>query len=69
MIPRGIKPKALREVLAAAEDAGATVSLTRGNHVRVETPEGPYFTGSTASDGRVIRHLRSDLRRRGIDIP
>lgn len=69
MIPRGIKPKALRQLLQQVEAAGHAVSITRNNHIRIDTPKGPYFTSYTTSSARTIPNVRSALRKRGVDIP
>lgn len=67
-VPRGIMPKDRRQVIQAAADQGCEVVITNGGHVRILTPEGPYFTGTTGSDTRSTRYLRRDLRRRGVNI-
>ncbi|MFT9091420.1 MAG: hypothetical protein ABF479_10535 [Gluconacetobacter sp.] len=45
---------------------GCTVTITRGNHLRIDHPDlpGPIFTASTPSDWRAERNLRALLRRR-----
>lgn len=45
---------------------GFDVSMTRGNHLRIEHPDlqGPVFAASTPSDWRAERNLRALLRRR-----
>lgn len=44
---------------------GWSYVLRRSGHYRVAGPRGVYFTGSTPSDSRALRNLRSDLRRMG----
>ena len=67
-VPRGITPKDRRQVIQTAADDGCHVTITNGGHVRILTPKGPYFTGTTGSDARSLRSLRVDLRRRGVNI-
>lgn len=53
-----------RAVEAEAVKHGASVDLTRGGHLAVRLPNGvTYYTSSTPSDSRVLRHLQADLRR------
>lgn len=66
---RGVTDKKVREVLRAAERAGCTLSWTGKGHIRVETPQGVYFTGGTPSDHRAATRLRAGLRARGVPIP
>lgn len=47
---------------------GHEVNLTNGGHYRIETPQGPVFTGASPSDHRAWKKLRSDLRRRGVKV-
>lgn len=65
---RGVTNKAARQLLQEVQDLGYKVTLTKGGHVRVDTPNGPYFTGTTMSDHRGIRALRAGLRQKGVSI-
>lgn len=65
---RGVTDKKCREVLRAAMNDGCEVTWTKGGHIRVMTPNGPYFTGGTPSGG-AARNLRSGLRGKGVNIP
>jgi len=61
----------LRTLIAAAEAQGWRVEKTPGNHVRFMSPDvrvPPIVTGSTPSDVRATRNLRSLLRRHGLDV-
>lgn len=64
----GVTNRDVKALLREVMKAGHAVSLTRGGHVRIDTPQGPYFTGSTTSDWRAVRSLRCDLRRRGVEV-
>jgi hypothetical protein len=56
--------KWLREIRHEFEPLGVKVSHTNGGHLRLDLPNGkPIFTGSTPSDWRVMRKVRSQVRR------
>lgn len=63
----GIRPEAMRHYIERLADAGWQVSLTHGNHVRLDPPDGggPVFTSLTSSDRRSVYSLMSMCRRRG----
>lgn len=64
---RGVRPEALRRLYVKAEEAGCTVSLTEGGHVKVAGPEGGLTFGPlTASGGRATANVRSQIRRLGV---
>lgn len=67
-VTRGMTNRDTRKVVREAIKAGCGVSITGGNHIRIDTPQGPYFTGLTTSDQRAHLNLRRDLRRRGVAI-
>ena len=53
-----------RTVNALAAEFGATVEISRGDHLRIRLPNGAQvFTANTPSDRRARMNLRSDLRR------
>jgi hypothetical protein len=66
---RGIKPRAYRDLIAAAVAQGWTAAVTGSNHIRLDPPGGgsPVFAGYTVSGGnRAVQNLRSLLRQRGV---
>lgn len=67
-ILRGVKGTGLREVYEAAIREGCELSMTRGSHVRVDTPNGPVFGPLTASCRRSAKNLRATLRRYGVGV-
>lgn len=62
----GVTNREQRAVLRLAQEKGHRVSITRGNHVRVDTPNGPVFVGLTSSTRQAARMLRASLRRKGV---
>ena len=54
-----------RKVLDEVARLGGTVEWTRGDHLRINTPQGPYFTGKTPGDFRWVKKITSDLRKMG----
>ena len=67
---RGIKPVELRDLYERAEQAGCTISITGGNHIRVRTPDGKVVHGPLTSGAkRAILNVRSQLRRAGVALP
>jgi hypothetical protein len=64
----GVTNREQRAVLRQAQEKGHRVSITRGNHIRVDTPNGPVFTGLTASTKQAARMLTAQLRRKGVDL-
>lgn len=64
----GVTNRDQRAVLRQAQELGHRVSITRGNHIRVDTPNGPVFAGLTSSTHRAARMLRAALRRKGVDL-
>lgn len=59
----------LQDVLRKLREQGWTVTLTKGSHWRCAAPGGGlYFTGSTPSDYRGIKNMKSDLKRMGADL-
>lgn len=64
-------PRHLRDIVKVALAAGWTYDVTRGGHPRLTPPDkslSPVISGGTPSDHRALRNLKSDLRRRGLDI-
>lgn len=62
-------PKVLRPIVRAARDGGWTVTKTRGNHIKLRSPEGAtVFASGTPSDVRAIHNLTAMLRRHGLDV-
>ena len=54
----------LSRILDDARDRGWRAELTNGGHWRLRGPnQALLFTGSTPSDHRAIKNLRSDIRR------
>jgi hypothetical protein len=64
----GVTNRDQRAVLRRAQDAGMRVSITRGNHIRVDTPNGPVFSGLTSGTRQAARMLTAALRRKGVDL-
>lgn len=57
----------LRKPLRAARKAGWGVEFTKGGHIRVTPPDGPYIIMSaTPSDGHATKNAKADLRRAGL---
>jgi hypothetical protein len=56
--------RALHQLLDEARRRGWQVDMTRNSHWRLRGPnQAMLFTGSTPSDHRGVRNLRSDIRR------
>ncbi len=56
--------KAIRPVVAFAQELGYRASRTNGGHLRFSKPgRRPVFTSSTPSDWRTVRNVMSQLRR------
>jgi hypothetical protein len=54
----------LRTVMAVADLHGGSVTTTRGNHLRIELPQGgTVYTSSTPSDWRSLKNMQATLRR------
>lgn len=59
----------LRDLAKAAVQAGWTLFKTGGDHIKWRSPSGAIvFSASTPSDFRVARNVRTELRKRGLDI-
>lgn len=59
----------LRDIVDLAEQAGWEVTGTGGGHLRFSGPDGQVVHhGSTSSDHRAVRNLRSQLRGAGLTI-
>jgi hypothetical protein len=56
------------QLLQKLQDMGHAISLTGGGHYRIDTENGPVFTGASPSDRRAWQRLRSDLRRKGVKV-
>lgn len=65
---RGVTNKEARAVLRAAREQGCRITITRSSHIRIDTPNGPYFTGLTASRDSSARNLRAGLRQKGVNV-
>lgn len=65
---RGVTDKHVRQVLRRAQRLGCEITITNGGHLRIETPNGPYFTGITPGDRKGFLRLKSGLRQKGVDI-
>lgn len=61
--------KDLKDLMRRARDAGWTVKLTKGGHLKFIPPDNgvPVFTGSTPSDHRAYHNLCAMLRRKGLE--
>jgi len=57
-----------RKLVLRLRRAGLEASVTRGGHIRIETPAGPVFAAASGSDWRGLRNLSSTLRSRGVDV-
>lgn len=56
----------MKDIVKTLRSQGWTVTLTRSNHYRCQSPSGAStWTPSTPSDHRGIKNLRADLRRLG----
>lgn len=60
--------KELRKILRAAEKQGCAISITRNNHVKIDTRNGIVFCAKTPSDRRGLLNLRAILRQKGLDL-
>jgi predicted RNA binding protein YcfA (HicA-like mRNA interferase family) len=59
--------KEVAELVRRARAHGWVVQKTRGGHLRWKSPDGKVvFSGSTPSDVRAVRNIRSSLRRMGL---
>lgn len=58
--------KDLKRLLRSLKRAGFSWTLRKSGHVCIHTPEGYVFTGSTPSDSRSMRNLKSRLLKSGI---
>lgn len=67
-------------LVAAATDAGWTLTYDKSNHPRLMPPDGlqdpgtgkparPVTLSSTSSDYRGVRNCASQLRRLGVEVP
>jgi hypothetical protein len=65
---RGITNREQRAVIREAIKAGCVVTITRSQHVRIETPDGPYWTGLTGSSRNAHRVLRRELIKKGVPL-
>jgi len=65
---RGIKPRAYRDLIAAAVAQGWTATSTGSNHWRLDPPGegGPVFCAHSSGGGRGVQNLRALLRKRGV---
>lgn len=62
-------PRELRGLARAAQQAGWTIRLTGGDHLRWESPDGTVVHSSgSPSDRREFMNVRSRLRRAGLDV-
>jgi hypothetical protein len=58
----------LRDLARRAIACGFTIGRTRSGHMTWRAPNGGiYFSGSTPSDWRAVRNLRSWLLRHGLE--
>jgi hypothetical protein len=57
-----------KKLLVRLRQAGLEANVTRGGHIRIETPSGPVFSAASGSDRRGTRNLCTVLRMRGIKI-
>jgi hypothetical protein len=64
----GITNREQRAIVREAMKAGCEVTITRSQHVRIETPQGPYWTGLTGSSRNAHRILRRELIKRGVPL-
>ena len=59
-----MRSKDLRALLSDARDRGWRTELTNGGHWRLTGPNNALlFTGSTPSDWRGLRNIRSEIKR------
>jgi hypothetical protein len=69
MTALGITNKDVRDVVRQAIAAGCRAERTGGGHIRITVPSGGlYFLGTTQPAARTIRHLRTSLRRMGVEM-
>lgn len=67
-VPRGVKPKELKNLLRDVWATDGWLVVGTNNHVKVISPDGEkIFTSVTARSPRVVDQVRSDLRRIGWD--
>ena len=65
----GITNKAVRDMVRQAVDLGCRAERTNGGHVRILGPDGGiYIMGTTAPGARNTLHLRSALKRMGVEV-
>ncbi len=58
-----------REVTELAARYGCTVDSTNNQHLKIMHPEGWFvFCSLTPSDGRALRYVESDLRRKAAGV-
>lgn len=57
-----------KKLLVRLRRAGLEASITRGGHIRIETPAGPVYAPASGSDHRGMRNLCSVLRARGVEL-
>ncbi len=62
--------KELQPLAKAAREAGWTIEVTKGNHLRWTSPDGQRVTcAMTPSSHRTRVYVARDLRRAGLDLP
>jgi hypothetical protein len=66
-----IKDKHIRKLVAALENAGLEVTVTKGKqHIRVENPETHkvvFFGGNSLGDWRAAKNILRDLKQVGFN--
>lgn len=63
------KDNPVAQLIARVEELGYLVTITRGGHYKVHTPNGPVFMPCTGnSKGTSWRKDRSRLRRHGVAV-
>lgn len=63
------KREGIPAIVAAAEEAGCVVVLSKNGHYKIKCPSGQLVVAaSTASDRRAPKNLRAMLRRNGVDV-
>ena len=64
----GINPRELRDLYAAARDAGCELTHGRNTHITVRTPGGRKIQGPLTGGPRSHLALRTRLRREGVAV-
>jgi hypothetical protein len=55
--------KKIKQLLKRLEVPDTSVSLTKGNHIKIRINGAVIITGSTPSDGRALKNLIAAIKR------